>query len=167
MRKILAIVAAAAMGWATWAEAAGPAHRLGGGVNYWVAAEDVEVDDIDSEGLGYVVSYQYKPGILGLGVDGELMPDRFGEDVYAPQAYLLLGDAIYAGAGIGILSVDGEWADDPFYSFRAGLDLAFTPAVHVDLYAQYRFESSQQLEEDETDIDTDTIYIGAALRLAF
>lgn len=140
-------------------------HRIGAGVNYWTSIDDVEIDDIDEDGLAYVIGYQYDAGLLGFGVDFEMLPDRFGEDSYAPQAYLTLGGAIYAGAGIGIVSTDGEWADDPFFSLRAGLDLEILPSIHLDIFGQYRFESEQDLEDETTDIDTDTIYLGAALRI--
>lgn len=141
------------------------AHRIGGGVNYWVSVDDVEVDDVDEDGFSYLATYQYKPGVLGLGADVELLPDRFGEDTYAGQAYLILGEGIYAGAGIGIVYADSEFADDPFFSFRAGLNLELLPGLLVDVYGQYRFESEEDLDDSATDIDTDTIYLGAALRL--
>jgi hypothetical protein len=142
------------------------AHRLGVGANYWTALSDIDVNNVNDNGFSYLVSYQYKPGLLGLGLDAEMLPDRFGEDSYAPQAYLLLGKAIYAGAGIGWVYANDEFANDPFFSFRAGLDLEVLPHIHLDIYGQYRFESTQELESDRTDIDTDTIYLGAAVRIA-
>lgn len=142
-------------------------HRLGGGVNYWTALDDIDVHDIDDDGFGYVLSYQYKPELLGIGVDVEMLPDRFGEDSFAPQAYLLVGGVIYAGAGIGIIYADEDFAEDPFYSFRAGLDLEVVPQLHLDIYGQYRFESGEDIAADDSEknIDTDTIFLGAALRL--
>lgn len=140
--------------------------RVGGGVNYWEAVDDLDLGDIDSDGLSYVASLQYFSRAFGLGLDAELLPDRFGEDAYAPQVYLLIGKTIYAGAGVGWIFQDSEWSDDPFYSFRAGLDLAILEPLHLDVYGQYRFKSSQQLEDDATDIDSDTVFLGAAVRLA-
>jgi hypothetical protein len=160
----IGICVAAAVGLVVF-PAQGGNHRIGIGVNYWEALDDIEIDDIDKEGLGYLVSYQYKPSLLGLGVDLEMLPDRFGSDAYAPQAYLLFGGLIYAGAGAGILYTDSEFADDPFFSLRAGLDLSLLPRLSLDIYGQYRFESQQDLEDEETRIDTDTIYLGVAVRL--
>lgn len=139
------------------------AHRLGGGVNYWVALDDIE-SDVDEEGFSYLISYQYRPELLGLEADVEFLPDRFGEDAIAPQAYLVVGKALYAAAGIGIIHQDSDWADDPFYSFKVGLDLEILSGLYLDLSANYRFESKSELESSDTDIDTDTVFLGAALR---
>jgi hypothetical protein len=142
-------------------------HRLGGGVNYWITIDDIDGDDFDEDGLGYLVSYQYVPGILTLELDLEFLPDRFGETALAPQAYLLLGRGIYAGVGIGINAVDGSFADEPFFALRAGFNLELLPGLYADLNANYRFNDSAEIKDKETDIDTDTIFFGAALRFAF
>jgi hypothetical protein len=141
-------------------------HRLGAGVNYWTAISDINIDNIDDNGFSYVFSYQYKGEWLGVGVDGEILPNRFGQDSYAPQVYMLLGKAIYGGAGIGWIYSNDEFMDDPFFSFRVGLDLEVLPHIHLDIYGQYRFESTQDLENQTTDIDTDTVFLGAAVRIA-
>lgn len=145
---------------------AGGAHRIGVGANYWTAVEDIDESDVDEDGFSYLASYQYRPGILGFEIDAEMLPDRYGEDTYAPQAYVILGKGLYAAAGAGILLVDNEWADDPFYSFRAGLELELLPSLYVDINANYRFNETTDLEASTTDIDTDTVFLGAAVRLA-
>ncbi len=142
------------------------AHRIGAGANYWVALEDVEAD-VDEEGFSYLISYQFRPGLLGLQLDGEMLPDRFGEDAYAPAAYVLVGKAIYAAAGIGIVNQDGDWADAPFFAFKAGLDLEVLPRLFLDVSASYRFDAETELEDAIDAIDTDTIFLGAAARFAF
>lgn len=142
-------------------------HRLGAGVNYWTVLDDIDVHEIDDDGFGLVLSYQYKPDLFGFGVDLEILPDRFGDDSFAPQAYVLVGGLIYAGAGIGIVHDGDDFADDPFFSFRAGVDIELVPRLHLDIYGQYRFESRHDLHTDkdnEERIDTDTIYLGAAVR---
>jgi hypothetical protein len=167
MKKLYGvIVIMGALAGATNAFSEGGANRFGLGVNYWTAVSDIDVDNIDNNGFSYVFSYQYKPEWLGLGVDAEMLPDRFGQDSWAPQAYLLLGKAIYGGAGVGWLYSDGDFANDPFFSFRVGLDLEVLPHIHLDVYGQYRFESTQDLEDEDTEIDTDTIFLGAAVRIA-
>lgn len=147
------------------AQAADSAHRIGAGANYWVALDDVDVDDVDEDGFSYFASYQYRPTLIGLQADLEFLPDRFGEDAIAPAAYLILGKAIYAAAGVGILSIDGDWADDPFFAFKAGLDLEVLPHVFLDVSASYRFDPETELEDAVDNIDTDTVFLGAAVRL--
>ena len=148
------------------APAADQAHRIGGGVNYWVALDDLD-SDFDEEGLSYLATYQYRPTLVGFQADVEFLPDLFGENAIAPAAYLLVGSAIYAAAGAGMLSVDGEWADDPFFALKAGLDLELLPSIYLDLSASYRFNYGIDLDDALDEIDTDTVFLGAGLRLGF
>jgi hypothetical protein len=143
-------------------------HRIGGGINYWVTLEDIELDSkkFDNDGVAYLASYQYWPGLLGLELDLEILPDRFGETAFAPEAYILLGRSVYCGLGIGILYSDEDFAEEPFFALRAGLNLELLPGIYADFYGNYRFNDSAQLKGEETDIDTDTVFLGAALRLA-
>ena len=166
MKNTLWMVLALGLGLSA-AQAAESAHRIGGGANYWIAVDDIDVDDVDEEGFSYFASYQYRPTLIGLQADVEFLPDRFGEDAIAPAAYLILGKAIYAAAGVGILHIDGEWADDPFFAFKAGLDLEVLPHVFLDVSASYRFDPETELEDAVDNIDTDTVFLGAAVRLGF
>jgi hypothetical protein len=144
-----------------------PVHRLGVGANYWVALDDVDVDDVDEDGISYYATYQYAPGVLALQLDLEQMPDRFGVDSYAPAAYLVLGRGVFVAAGFGWMNVDGEWSDDPFYAFRAGLDVSFIPHVQLELGVSYRFDAETELGDAIDAIDTDTVFLGGAIRFAF
>lgn len=139
-------------------------HRIGGGVNYWVAVDDIDFDDVDDNGFSYLASYQYWPGLLGVEVDLEILPDKYGETAYAPQAFVLVGRSIYGGAGIGIEYRDGDFASEPFFAFRAGLNLELLPGIYGDFYGLYRFNDSADLDNEATDIDSDTIFFGAAVR---
>ena len=94
-------------------------HRFGVGANYWVAIDDVEVDDIDDNGLSYLLTYQYRPSLIGFQLDVEMLPDLLGEDAFAPAAYVVVGGGLYAAAGVGIVNYDGDWADDPFFALKA------------------------------------------------
>lgn len=141
-------------------------HRLGGGVNYWVAVDDIDIDDIDDDGFSFLGSYQYWPGLIGLEVDLEILPDKYGEKAYAPQAFVLVGKSLYAGAGIGIEYFDGSLADEPFFALRAGFNLEMLPGVYWDIYGNYRFNDSADLENEATDIDSDTVFIGTAVRFS-
>ena len=62
-------------------------HRIGGGANYWVAIDDIDNDDVDDDGFSYLASYQYWMDFLGVELDMEILPDRFGETAYAPEVY--------------------------------------------------------------------------------
>lgn len=151
--------------------AADSTSRLGAGANYWVVLENLDdegVRNLDEEGYSYFVSYQYWPSLLGLELQVEMFPDWIGQDdAYAPQAYVLLGSTLYAGAGVGIVNFDSEWADDPFYAFKAGLNLEIVPNLFLDISGNYRFNSKTQLEDNHSDIDTDTVFLGAAVRLGW
>jgi len=149
------------------ARAADSVQRLGAGVNYWSCIDDIDVDDVDEDGFSYFASYQFRATLIGLEADVEFLPDMFGEDAIAPAGYLLVGKAIYAAAGIGIVNFDGEWAEEPFYALRAGLDLEVLPSIFLDVSASYRFNSETKLDDAIDDIDTDTVFLGAAVRLGF
>ena len=57
--------------------------------------------------------------------------------------------------------------NNPFYAFRAGPDIPLLPILHLDINANYRFENWGDLSTDGKSVDTDTITLGAAVRLAF
>lgn len=141
-------------------------HRLGGGVNYWVALDDLDEDDVDEDGFSYLISYQYMMDWVGVELDVELLPDRFDEDAVAPAAWFLLGKTLYAGAGIGIVNSDGDFTDEPFFALRAGLNLELLPSLYADLSVNYRFNDEADLDDDDRNIDTDTLFLGAAVRFS-
>lgn len=142
-------------------------HRIGVGVNYWVAVDDIDVDDLNDDGLSYLLTYQWRPTLIGVQADLEFLPDLFGEDAIAPAAYFVVGSAIYAAAGIGIVHQDGDFADDPFFAFKAGLDLEVLPSIYLDISACYRFNSEYDFDDAIDAIDTDTVFLGAAVRFGF
>ena len=139
-------------------------HRLGFGVNYWKTIDDVD-DPFDRDGFSYIASYQFAPEpFFKIEADLELLPDMAGssDTVLAPELFLTVGTFVYAGAGIGIYYDDGDWAKEPFYMLRAGFDFPIAPRLFLDINANYRFNDLGSLEW--TDLDTDTIRLGAALR---
>ncbi len=141
-------------------------HRIGGGANYWVAIDDIDTDNIDDNGISIFGSYQYWAGLFGLEFDVDLLPDRFGETAFAPEAYVLVGRAIYAGVGIGITYSDGDFADEPFYALKAGINLELLPDIYVDIFANYHFNDSAEFDNLKEKIDTDTVFLGAAVRFS-
>ncbi|MCX6996095.1 MAG: hypothetical protein NTV49_03185 [Kiritimatiellaeota bacterium] len=142
--------------------------RLGAGVNYWRTLKNIDVQHVDQDGFSYVATCQYRPGWIGVEADVEWLKKGFGgstQDVYEPQAYLVVGKAIYGAVGIGGYYTDGDFSSKTFYAFRAGLDLEILPVLHLDINANYRFEDWSTLSG--SNINTDTIFLGAAARLAF
>lgn len=141
---------------------------IGGGAHYYRTVDDVKISDVDEDGLGWYGSYQYRGSQLGaVEVDFEFLPDGFAgsvEDVYAPQLYLIGGSGFYGGVGVGWYYADSEWADDPFYALRLGVNFELFSGLFLDINGNYRFT---KWDTDVTqDIGTDTVTLAAALRLS-
>lgn len=145
-------------------------NQFGVGAHYWTTVKNIDVNDIDKNGFSYLAMYQYHYGWVGIEAALEWFQKGFGgstDDVFQPQAYFILGKVVYAAAGIGGYYTDGKLANKPFYAFRAGLDIPLLPILHLDINANYRFENWDDLSTDGKEVDTDTITLGAAARLAF
>jgi len=141
--------------------------QIGGGIHYLATVGDIkDSPEIDDSNFNFVASYKYTgAGLISFEGDVEFVPDYLGSDevLYQPQAYALVGELIYGGAGIGFGYFDGDWLDNPFYALRVGVDLPLAN-LHVDVNANYRFLSSKALQTlDESDLDSVTF--GAIVRL--
>ncbi len=141
--------------------------RIGIGANYWLTIDDIDTDNIDENGLSFYASYQYWMGLIGIEADIEVLPDKFGEDAFAPQIFILAGSGVYAGAGIGIEYRDGSFAEEPFFALKAGINLELLPSIYLDIYGTYRFNDTADLDATLDDIDTDTVFLGTAVRMSF
>ena len=145
-------------------------HRLGTGLHYWYALEDIDKDNVDDKGYALQFSYQYvTTSLLKIEADLDVLQEGYaGSDstVFSPQAFLLLGKTVYAGAGVGINYSDGSFAESPFFALRAGFELEILPALYVDINANYRFET-WDFDAIKEDIDTDTVTLGAQVRMEF
>ncbi|MEM6455501.1 MAG: hypothetical protein AAF772_10435 [Acidobacteriota bacterium] len=144
--------------------------RLGAGLHYWNAAEDLIDDRLEEDGLGGVITLQYVPdGLFRLGLDVEILPDGFpganDSEALAPVAFVMVGrSGLYAGLGVGVTFGDGGGSpSDPFYVGRLGFDFEIVPSVHLDVHADYRADAVSELDSP----DVDTITVGAAVRFAF
>lgn len=171
MRKLLffAVVAFGLTWLASVPAARAATHRLGVGANYWKTVNNIDAKDftdIDESGLSWLASYQYVPeGIFKFEVDLEYFPSIGGEKKFwSPEAFVLVGGTLYAGAGIGVYYDGDIFSDTPFFMLRAGIDFAILPFLFLDINANYRFNDWDTL--DKSNIDTDTIRLGAALRFA-
>lgn len=146
-------------------------HRLGVGANYWRMMDDIDVHNFDENGVSWLLTYQYKlADLVKFEADLEVFPNgAAGADhmTYAPEAYLVLGSTIYVAAGVGILYSDGDFADNPFYALRAGLDVRIVSRIYLDFNVNYRFSEAADLSATDRNIDTDTLMFGLALRYEF
>ncbi len=124
-------------------------------------------DDWDSSFLSYYASYQYEAAPMSrIELDIEYVPGvgPDDEDLWQPQGYFLFGDLLYAGIGMGIAYVDGEWADKPFYALRLGLEIPLADLLFVDINANYRFQKISAVNDLDSD-DADQVTFGAAIRV--
>ena len=153
-----------------WNVCAEGSHRVGAGLHYWYALEDIDADDIDDKGYALRFSYQYvTTSLLKIEADLDVLQEGYAgseSTVFSPQAFLLLGKGIYAGIGAGINYSDGSFADSPFFALRAGFELEILPSLYVDINADYRFET-WDFDAVKEDIDTDTITLGVLMRMEF
>ncbi len=146
-------------------------NRIGAGAHYWKTLDTIDDDNFDEDGVAWVVSYQRKGGEwTKLEFDFEVLPEGYGgstNNAFSPQLFVLIGSGIYIGAGIGIDYLGDEFADEPFYILRLGVDLPLLPSLFLDVNANYRFMEFQDIETLDETIDTDVITLGAQLRLQF
>ena len=153
----------------TWAAA--QQNRIGVGAHYWKTLDQIDVNDFDESGVGYVVSYQRTGGQwTKLEFDVEILPDGYGgstNTAFSPQLFLLVGSGLYAGAGVGIDYLNDEFQDEPFYALRLGFEVLLLPSIYLDVNANYRFKEFKDIQTLTETIDTDVITLGAQLRLQF
>lgn len=140
------------------------ASSIGGGVHYLRNLGDISDNGYEPNNFSILGSFQMPLAMLTLEADVEYMFDLMGTDegAWLPQAYALIGGMIYGGLGIGIINADGEWADNPFYNLRAGVNLPLS-AMNLDVYGTYQFWSDDQLEAATGD-DLDSVTFAAVLR---
>jgi hypothetical protein len=149
--------------------AAAAEHSFGVGIHYWRAVDEITDSSFDRSGAAGMLSYQYIPARL-VKIEGDLeyFPKGFGgadDTAWSPQVYLLVGNRLYAGVGAGVIyskSFSGELSD-VFYAARIGTDFTVLPRTHLDINANYRFKDWNQIK----DASTDTITLGAVLRIRF
>ena len=148
--------------WAAPAEAG-----IGLGVHYLRNLGDIsEDDDIDlsQDSFSLLASFKNKAGMLNLDGQVEYIFDYIGtgNEMWQPSLWLLLGQMIYGGAGIGIGYTDGDWQKNPFYALRAGVEFPLG-GLALDGYGTYRLQSNQELS-DLTGEDLDSVTFALLLR---
>jgi opacity protein-like surface antigen len=171
MRRTRAIaVVAFSLAWLAAVPAALAGHSIGLGANYWKTLQNVEVadvTDIDESALSWLASYQYIPeGIFKFEIDLEHYP-KLGADreaFWSPEIFALVGGTLYGGVGAGWYYDGKAFVNSPFFMLRAGIDFAILPFLSLDINANYRFNNWDKNVTD--DIDTDTVRLGATVRLS-
>jgi len=139
--------------------------RVGGGIHYLRTIGDIKDDaTFDENAINFLASVQLGAGLVKFEGDLEWVPDYGGSDesLWQPQAFVLVGNLIYGGGGIGWGYIDGEWFDEPFYALRVGVDFPLG-GIHLDVNANYRFQSTKVFESVDTE-DLDSITFGAIVR---
>ena len=139
------------------------------GVRWTRSRGDAGFDDIEDDGVSWLLSYQRRPGkFFRWEIDLEYFDDGFGgstESAFAPIVYVLAGKGLYGGLGIGVIYSDGleDEISDPFYAARAGFTFPVLPKVQLDVHGNYRFDAWDALNE----ADTESITLGAIVRVKF
>ncbi|MBN1674226.1 MAG: hypothetical protein JXR37_24470 [Kiritimatiellae bacterium] len=151
-------------------------YRVGAGVHYWKALEDLkdELPDVDEDGMAWLILYEIVPtSLLKFELDLEVFPEGFGgyldEAVYSPQGYILFGPSLYIGAGGGTVYADGEWGD-AFFALRAGVEFELIQHLFLDIHANYlmgTWEQTVETVEDPASIDVNSLTLGGTIKVAF
>ncbi|HEX5133188.1 MAG TPA: hypothetical protein VFX92_11970 [Candidatus Krumholzibacteria bacterium] len=164
MKRHLSLIAIVGVILSTWAGGALAGSKIGGGIHYLHNLGDIKDAGLEQDSFSLLGSYQFAGPLLKFEGDVEYIFNFAGTDksMWQPQAWVLVGGLIYAGGGIGIGYIDGDWQNDPFYALRGGVDLALA-SFDLDLYASYRFQSDDDLK-NLTGEDWDSITFAALLR---
>jgi hypothetical protein len=166
MKKLLIALLAVVMVVASAGSSSAAGVSIGGGIHYLRNVNDIDGSgvDLDKNSVGLVGSILGDVKVLKLEGQLEYINNYAGSDesMWIPQAWAMIGSLLYAGAGIGIGHIDGDWQDDPFYGLRAGLNIPLG-AVNLDTYGTYHFWNDDAFAE-VTEEDLDSVTFAALLR---
>ena len=143
------------------ADALGPS--IGVGLHYLRTVGDIkDTSGFDENSFSILGSALFALPVVRAEGILEWIPDSgTGDSMFQPQAWGMLGSIFYAGLGIGIGYADGDWQDKPFYGLRAGINFGLL-GKSADGFAQYRFQSTDDLPGGSKDLDAVTL--GAIIR---
>lgn len=147
-------------------------YTLGAGVHYWRTIDEIgDEREFDDSGVAYMLGVQIVPArLLRFEAAVEIFPDGFAGSVdtaYAPQGFVILGSTIFVGLGAGTI-YSSDFEDDfseAFYVVRAGLLLELFPSIYLEINGNYHFVDWDAIDELDDDIDSDTVTLGAMLRI--
>ena len=146
-------------------------HRPGIGVRYRQPLEGSESEMLSRDGASWSLGYQFAwHHLFRADAALEIIPWNFAGEkpiILAPQASVLVGAGLYAGAGMGVfLSANGV-VDRPFLTFRAGFEPEFQPALFLDLAVDYRTITWTEEVPFSTSAPLDNLAFSATLRYEF
>ena len=170
--SLAALLAAALLAAVPGAASAGDNFEIGVGANYWYSIKEAKDKSFDRDGLGWMLTSRiFLTDVFSIGLEVEQAPENFvflEDKLYLPAAYALVGNVIYAGLGVGNYYYDGDFYGDVWYAVRAGFKIPlFSPGLMLDVNVNYRVEDWDKMKKAKAAIDSDTLMVGAALRLAF
>ena len=150
----------------------GTGFELGAGATYWYSIDAAKDQSFDRDGLGWMITSRIPlSDFFAIGLEVEQSPDNFvflSKRLYLPSVYAVLGNGIYGAIGIGTYYYDGDFYGDTWYALRAGFKVpVITDALVLDVNINYRVEDWDGIKEVGDNVDTDTLMVGAALRLLF
>jgi hypothetical protein len=142
-------------------------RSLGAGIHYLRNLGDITDDDaidLNQDSFSLLASMKNGRGILTIDTEVEYVFDYIGtgNEMWQPSLWVLVGQMLYGGGGIGIGYTDGDWQKNPFYALRAGVELPLG-GMGLDAYGSYRLQRNQELE-DLTGEDLDSVTFAALLR---
>lgn len=172
MRKFIIAAIAATLFVAEAMAASGGGFEIGAGATYWYSIHEATDQKFDRDGLGWMISSRLPLSeFFSIGLEVEQSPENFvflEKHLYLPSAYAILGNGVYAGLGVGTYYYDGDFYGDVWYALRAGFKVPLIPnSLVLDVNVNYRVENWDDMKDITDKIDTDTLMIGAALRLVF
>lgn len=147
------------------AGAASAGTRVGGGVHYLRTLGEIkDHPDVEENSFAFLGSVAFSGALLRAEANLEFIPDYIGsgEAMWQPQGYLLLGDFLYGGAGIGVGYLSDFGWQDPFYMLRAGVDFMLG-GLDLDVFSTYRFQKVKDLKGLGSD-DANAVTFGALIR---
>jgi len=170
MRHLAILLTAGAIVLAGSCIVAADPHQGGIGLHYWFTMDDIDSQNsFDEDGYNWIFSYKYKNSLIGFLGDLEVARQEIAGDddfVLSPQAFVLIGDFLYCGVGIGIHYADGDFSD-LFYALKAGIDMEIIDDfLHLDVSLNYRFDN-WDYDAVQDDVDTDTVTLGVTGRIEF
>lgn len=142
-------------------------RSFGAGIHYLRNLGDITDDDavdLNQDSFSLLASMKNNRGILTIDTEVEYVFDYIGtgNEMWQPSLWVLVGQTLYGGGGIGIGYTDGDWQKNPFYALRAGVVLPLG-GMGLDLYGSYRLQRNQEIE-DLTGEDLDSVTFAALLR---
>ena len=172
MRKFIIAAIAATLFVAEALAAYGGGFEIGAGATYWYSIHEATDQKFDRDGLGWMISSRLPLSeFFSIGLEIEQSPENFvflEKHLYLPSAYAILGQGVYAGLGLGTYYYDGDFYGDVWYALRAGFKVPLiSNSLVLDVNGNYRVENWDDMKDITDKVDTDTLMIGAALRLVF